>query len=118
MTGGSMTRRFVKQGTNAAFVCLHCGLDVQPLANGSVRNHCPGCLHSLHLDVFPGDRAADCGGLMVPASVEQHPKKGWMIVHFCSTCGYTGRNKAALDDERQPDSYDALLHLSSRDRTP
>lgn len=117
MTERSTTRRFTKQGTNAAFVCLHCGLGVLPLANGSVRNHCPGCLYSLHLDVFPGDRAADCGGLMVPASVEQHPKKGWMIVHVCLACGYTGRNKAALDDPGQPDSYDAVLHLSSRERT-
>jgi hypothetical protein len=105
-----VTRRFTKQGTNTAFVCQHCGLEVQPLQNGSVRNHCPGCLHSLHLDVFPGDRAADCGGVMVPVGVEQHSKKGWMILHRCSVC-------AALDDPRQPDSYDALLALSSRERT-
>ncbi len=110
-----MTRRFVKQGTNTAFVCQHCGLEVQPLQNGSVRNHCPGCLHSLHLDIFPGDRAADCGGLMVPVGVEQHPKKGWMILHRCALCGFEGRNKAALDDPQQPDSYDALLAVSSRE---
>jgi len=112
-----VTRRFVKQGTNSAFVCGHCGLDVQPLLNGSVRNHCPACLHSVHLDVFPGDRAADCGGLMVPVGVESHPKKGWMILHRCATCGYEGRNKAALDDPAQPDSYDALLAVSSRERS-
>jgi predicted RNA-binding Zn-ribbon protein involved in translation (DUF1610 family) len=112
-----MTRRFVKQGTNSAFVCQHCGLEVQPLGNGSVRNHCPGCLHSLHLDVFPGDRAADCGGLMVPVGVEQHAKKGYMIVHRCEKCGFTGRNKAALDDDAQPDSFTVLLAVSSRERT-
>ena len=112
-----MTRRFTKQGTNSAFVCQHCGLEVQPLSNGSVRNHCPGCLHSLHLDVFPGDRAADCGGLMVPVGIEQHPKKGYMIVHRCDKCGFTGRNKAALDDAAQPDSFGALLAVSSREHT-
>lgn len=113
-----MTRRFTKQGTNTAFVCRHCGLAVEPLCNGSVRNHCPGCLHSLHLDVFPGDRAADCGGLMVPVGVEQHPKKGYMLVHRCDQCGFTGRNRAALDDPHQPDSFAALLAVSARERTP
>lgn len=111
-----MTRRFVKQGTNTAFTCQHCGLEVLPLVNGSVRNHCPGCLSSLHLDVFPGDRASDCGGLLVATGVEQHPKKGWMILHRCATCGHEGRNKAALDDPRQPDSFEVLLGLSSRPR--
>lgn len=109
-----MSRRFTAIGTNTPFVCAHCGLEVLPLSNGSVRNHCPECLHSLHLDIFPGDRASDCGGLLVPVSVEQHPKKGWMIVHRCAKCGHTGRNKAALDDPVQPDSFDALLAISSR----
>lgn len=112
-----MTRRFVKVGTNTAFICGHCGLEVQPLQNGSVRNHCPSCLHSLHLDVFPGDRAADCGGDMLPVGVEAHPKKGWMILHRCARCGFEGRNKAALSDPGQPDSYEALLAISSRERT-
>ena len=111
-----MTRRFIAVGTNTAFTCAHCGLSVQPLTNGSVRNHCPGCLHSLHLDVFPGDRASDCGGLLEPVSVEQHAKKGWMIVHRCQKCGHAGRNKAALDDHRQPDDFEALLTLSARPR--
>ncbi|WP_420594633.1 RNHCP domain-containing protein [Deinococcus sp.] len=109
-----MTRRFTAIGTNTAFTCAHCGLEVQPLTNGSVRNHCPGCLHSLHLDVFPGDRASDCGGLLQPVGVEQHSKKGWMIVHRCQRCGHDGRNKAALDDLRQPDDFEALLALSAR----
>lgn len=111
-----MSRRFTVAGTNTAFVCAHCGLEVLPLSNGSVRNHCPACLHSLHLDIFPGDRASDCSGLLVPVAVEQHPKKGWMIVHRCAKCGHTGRNKAALDDPIQPDSFEALLAVSSRER--
>ena len=111
-----MTRRFTVSGTNTAFTCLHCGLDVQPLQNGSVRNHCPACLHSLHLDVFPGDRASDCGGLLIPEYVEQHPKKGWMIAYRCQKCAAVGRNKAALDDPFQPDDFAALLSLSARQR--
>lgn len=109
-----MTRRFTAVGTNTAFECVHCGVQVLPLSNGSVRNHCPACLHSLHLDVFPGDRASDCGGLLVPVSVEQHPKKGWMIAYRCAKCGHTGRNKAALDDPVQPDSFEVLLEIASK----
>ncbi|TSA83732.1 RNHCP domain-containing protein [Deinococcus detaillensis] len=111
-----MTRRFTVSGTNTAFSCAHCGLSVLPLSNGSVRNHCPACLHSLHLDVFPGDRAANCGGLLEPMEVEQHPKKGWMIAYRCQKCGHTGRNKAALDDPNQPDDFEALLAVSARQR--
>lgn len=114
----AVTRRFTVQGTNEGFTCAHCGLAVQPLANGSVRNHCPACLHSLHVDVFPGDRASDCHGLLEPVGVERHPKKGWMIVHRCQTCGFVGRNKAALDDPAQPDDYAALVALSSRPTGP
>ena len=33
-------------------------------AGSDHRNHCPNCLHSLHLDNEPGDREADCGGIM------------------------------------------------------
>ncbi len=45
------------------FTCKVCGRLVTPEGAGSGhRNHCPNCLTSLHLDVEPGDRAADCGG--------------------------------------------------------
>ena len=110
------SRRFTAQGTNTPFVCASCGATVAPLGNGSVRNHCPACLHSLHLDVFPGDRASDCGGDMVPVGVDHHPKKGWMILHRCAKCGFEGRNKAALDDPHQPDDYGLIVELSSRRR--
>ncbi|WP_272977076.1 RNHCP domain-containing protein [Deinococcus geothermalis] len=111
-----MARRFTVQGTNNAFACAHCGAAVQPLQNGSVRNHCPECLHSLHVDVLPGDRASDCHGLLVPVAVEQSGKKGWVILYRCQKCGHTGRNKAALDDPVQPDHWDALIELSRRGR--
>lgn len=110
MTG----RRFTVQGTNNSFICESCGAEVFPLQNGSVRNHCPVCLHSKHVDVFPGDRASTCHGDMVPVGVEQHSKKGWMIVHRCAKCGYEGRNKAALDDPQQPDDWDKIIELSRR----
>jgi predicted RNA-binding Zn-ribbon protein involved in translation (DUF1610 family) len=107
-----VSRRFTVQGTNSPFVCLHCGTQVLPLENGSVRNHCPACLHSLHLDDFPGDRASLCGGLLKPIGVEHNPKKGWVVLHKCQKCGALRRNKVALDDPRQPDDYQTIIALS------
>jgi hypothetical protein len=108
-----MSRRFTVQGTNNTFDCVHCGTTVLPLENGSVRNHCPACLHSLHVDKFPGDRASQCGGLLVPIGVEHSPKKGWVLLHRCQKCGDLRRNKAALDDPRQPDDYSIIITLST-----
>jgi len=105
-------KRFTVRGTNEAFTCLHCGTQVAPLANGSVRNHCPACLWSRHVDENPGDRAADCGGALQPVRAESHPKKGWIIIHRCTECGMERRNKAALDDPHQPDAYDVLIDLT------
>lgn len=107
-------KRFIAQGRNTSFVCDHCGRDVPPLANGSYRNHCPFCLYSRHLDVFPGDRASDCGGLLRPVGVEHRGNKGWMIVSVCEGCGDTRRNRAALDDAAQPDDFELIVELSQR----
>lgn len=105
-------KRFTVRGTNQGFVCTHCGRDVLPLAGGTVRNHCPFCLWSLHVDVDPGDRASDCGGALEPVRVEKHAKKGWVIVHRCTVCGAERRNRAALEDARQPDDYDRIVRLT------
>ena len=107
-------KRFTVQGTNQAFTCAHCATAVPPLANGSVRNHCPRCLHSLHLDVSPGDRAADCGGLLEPIAVEHTGKKGWIVIHRCRDCGEERRNKAALDDPAAPDDFERIVRLAAQ----
>ena len=111
-----MTRRFTVTGTNNAFTCAHCAREVQALQNGSVRNHCPHCLHSLHVDIDPGDRASDCHGLLEPIGVDSSGKKGWIIVHRCAKCGAIKRNKAALDDPLQPDDFDVIVALSAKPR--
>ncbi|MEK7767773.1 MAG: RNHCP domain-containing protein [bacterium] len=95
---------------NKAFVCAHCGAAVLPLTNGSYRNHCPLCLHSLHVDEAPGDRASGCGGLMVPRGLIHHGGKGWQVVHRCVACGAERANKVA-EFTVQPDRLDALLRL-------
>lgn len=105
-------KRFTARGANASFTCDVCGADVPPLANGSVRNHCPHCLWSRHVDVWPGDRAADCGGAMRPVAVEWSGKKGWVLRHRCERCGAERRNRAALDDPTCPDDYEAVVALT------
>ena len=88
------------------FVCLNCGMTVSPLKYTS-RNHCPHCLYSLHVDIVPGDRANKCTGLMEPISIENSPKKGYVIVYKCTKCGEIKRNKSADDDD-----FEKILEVS------
>jgi len=97
---------------NVGFVCENCGREVLPLANGSCRNHCPFCLTSKHLDRMPGDRLADCDGLMECIDVQADARRGWMLVHRCLCCGEISRNRAALDDPRQPDDLETMQSVA------
>lgn len=85
---------------DSGFVCANCGKDVAPLGYTS-RNHCPHCLHSLHVDNFPGDRQNLCKGLMAPVGVELNSKKGKIIIFKCTKCGKTGKNISAPDDNER-----------------
>ena len=59
-----------------SFTCKVCGRPVVAAGAGSDhRNHCPNCLSSLHLDIEPGDRQADCGGIMDPVGVWVRKKR-------------------------------------------
>jgi len=81
------------------FTCANCGRPVPLEAAGSEhRNHCPHCLHSVHLDAEPGDRAACCGGVMEPVTVWVRRRGEWALVHRCRTCGRLGSNRIAGDD--------------------
>ncbi len=101
-----------RKNENQGFVCANCGLKVLPLTNGSYRNHCPQCLHSLHVDQVPGDRASDCGGLMRPVGLKYCGAKGYQIVHRCVVCGAVRANEVA-ECTTQPDSIDALIGICS-----
>ena len=96
-TGGSIieTKRFQKN--DCGFVCANCGRQVLPLGKSS-RDHCPFCLCSLHLDVNPGDRASDCGGIMEPVAVWVRKGGEWAIIHRCKRCGKLSSNRVAADD--------------------
>ena len=95
---------------NTSFICAYCGAQVQPLNNGSYRNHCPFCLYSLHVDNLPGDRVSNCHGLMKPVGVHYNGKKGWQIIHRCQKCGAEKVNRAAFDTI-QPYNQDEINKL-------
>ncbi len=91
--------------TREDFICEHCGAKVR--GNGYT-NHCPHCLYSKHVDINPGDRSADCGGLMEPVGLELKDGK-YILVHRCVKCGFVRRNKVV-----DADDFNAVLELSRR----
>ncbi len=96
-----MPKKFTKRVEN--FVCDHCGRKVE---GTGYTDHCPDCLWSKHVDNNPGDRQADCAGLMEPIAAE---RKGaiWRILYQCRKCGYRHFNRAAPDD-----NIDKIIELS------
>ncbi len=97
-----MGKNFVKNDNG--FVCAVCGANVLPLKYSS-RDHCNKCLSSLHVDILPGDRQNNCGGILEPISVEY--KKNEYIINFrCKKCGQTHNNKMAKDD-----SFEKILEV-------
>lgn len=106
------TKRFSKN--DDGFVCENCGKTVPPLGYTS-RNHCPYCLHSKHVDINPGDRLNDCGGLLVPTQALPDPKKGFIIIFKCKKCGAVLRNVAALGKTDVPDNDKLLIKLTNPD---
>ncbi len=83
------------------FRCEHCGFDMK---GTGYTNHCSKCLWSKHVDIGPGDRAAECKGMMKPTSIEGGTTDGYRIIHRCEKCGHIKANKVAVDD-----SQDAIL---------
>lgn len=84
---------------NESFTCKVCGRLVVPNGAGSDhRNHCPYCLTSMHLDIEPGDREADCGGAVEPVAVWVRKNGEWAIIHRCKICGALSSNRIAADD--------------------
>ena len=104
------SKRFQKN--DSGFICKRCGKEVLPLGYTS-RNHCPFCLCSLHVDINPGDRENDCGGILVPFKAEPDPKRGYIIYHRCEKCGAVVRNKSAHEAKVQPDDMSLIIKLTA-----
>jgi len=82
-----------------SFNCKFCGrLAVSHGAGSAHRNYCPNCLSSLHLDNEPGDREADCGGIMEAIGIWVKKGGEWAIIHRCKQCGQLNTNRVAADD--------------------
>lgn len=84
------------------FDCANCGTAV---VGTGYTNHCPKCLWSKHVDIEPGDRAAECGGMMRPTLLEGSTPK-YVITHECEKCGFTRRNSVQQED--MPEAIVAL----------
>ena len=80
-----------------SFICEVCGNTVEKL-NYTARDHCNRCLCSKHLDIMPGDRKANCGGVLRPIRIENASKDKLKIVYKCDKCGEIKRNVLADDD--------------------
>lgn len=88
-----------------SFICENCGYPVKKL-NYTARDHCPTCLYSKHVDVFPGDRQNDCQGLLKPIGIEKF-KDTYKILYQCENCGQSHKNIMANDD-----NMDLIIKLS------
>ena len=89
--------------TKENFTCGHCG---QKVKGNGYTNHCPVCLWSKHVDINPGDRQNECGGLMKPIAVELGHGE-YVLTHKCEACGAIKRNKTSTKD-----SFEAILRLA------
>ncbi len=94
---------FTKRVEN--FTCEHCGNYV---IGSGYTNHCPHCLWSKHVDIDPGDRAADCGGMMKPVGLEG-TSPDYRIAHRCEVCGFARFNSVQKIDE--PEAILALARI-------
>ncbi|MFA4997728.1 MAG: GNAT family N-acetyltransferase, partial [Bacteroidales bacterium] len=82
------------------FVCGNCGKIVFPQENGDLRNHCPHCLWSKHLDlIVKGRCASEYRGLMEPVRIEHSSGNGRTVTHRCQRCGATNRSALLPDDQ-------------------
>jgi len=98
-----MSSTFKKTVEN--FVCENCGEKVD--GNGYT-NHCPHCLCSKHVDIFPGDRAEKCGGLMTPIETEESGGE-WKVIQKCRKCGKVHKNKISPRD-----NFDHLIKINKK----
>lgn len=97
-----MSKKFQKKLED--FECEVCGTKVE---GSGYTDHCPSCLWSKHLDIYPGDRKSSCGGLMEPIGLEIKGDQQ-KILYRCKKCGYEHKVKASPNDDSE-----SLLALST-----
>ena len=90
-----MVKKFTRRTED--FVCENCGKFVK---GDGYTNHCSSCLYSKHVDENPGDRLAQCGGMMRPTELEKG-RKGFIITFVCEQCGHTRKNRTVANDNME-----------------
>ena len=95
-------KRFRRRTEN--FTCPRCQTHNQ---GDGFTNHCRNCLWSRHVDIYPGDRAAQCNGMMEPVGVETGGDRT-VILHRCETCGRQTRCRTSPND-----NWEAITALSA-----
>lgn len=100
-----MSRTFQRRKED--FICQHCGFSVH---GSGYTNHCPQCLWSKHVDIYPGDREEYCQGMMEPVAVELRHGE-YRILHHCTQCGQEHWNKTAKEDD-----FEVVLQLLAEGR--
>jgi predicted Zn-ribbon and HTH transcriptional regulator len=88
-----MSKSFIKNIED--FTCEKCGYEVK---GSGYTNHCPKCLWSKHVDINPGDRGSECGGMMKPVRLEGRTGDH-SIVQKCLKCGFEKKNKISKEDD-------------------
>lgn len=87
------------------FVCEKCEKKVR---GSGYTNHCPFCLWSKHVDIFPGDRLEPCQSLMRPIGVIVKGDAN-ILLHECIKCGYRIKNKVSTEDD-----FDKVIEISKK----
>ena len=90
------------------FICENCKKEVHPL-NYTSRDHCPYCLYSKHVDIYPGDRLNTCKGLLKPIGLEKF-KSTYKIIYKCDKCKQLHKNIIAKDDD-----MNLIIEISKND---
>lgn len=90
-------KNFVKN--DESFICENCKKHVEKLKVTS-RDHCPYCLYSKHVDIYPGDRQNTCQGLLKPTGIEKF-KDTFKILYVCEKCKEHHKNIIAIDDDME-----------------
>lgn len=98
-----MNRKFIKN--KESFICEKCAEFVR---GDGYTNHCPSCLWSKHVDLFPGDRLASCLALMEPKKIESFKGK-YRITHDCIKCKQTKINDLSAED-----SMDCAISIATK----
>lgn len=93
-------KKFTKKKED--FICENCGKEIK---GDGYTNHCPFCLWSKHVDVNPGDRLEECGGMMRPINAYIE-KQEWILIHRCEICRVEKRNRIDAQDD-----FDQVIKL-------